>query len=148
MNKFKHTILTISAILMIVITLSFQSNITSANNTAQRINMIAIDPNTLTYEYGRNAIKSFMTLSSTLKDGDSFYILMMDDTDKLYGPYVAGNINFDSYNEDLKKIIDSKKPIKPFSLTKSLTESYDFFSINKVAAGSYLYLIIFQPLRK
>ena len=84
MNKFKHTILTISAILMIVITLSFQSNITSANNTAQRINMIAIDPNTLTYEYGRNAIKSFMTLSSTLKDGDSFYILMMDDTDKLY----------------------------------------------------------------
>tara|TARA_Y100001970_G_scaffold29682_2_gene36815 strand:- start:25594 stop:27615 length:2022 start_codon:yes stop_codon:yes gene_type:complete len=141
MNKFKHTILTISAILMIVITLLFQSDITSANNTAQRINMIAIDPNTLTYEYGRNAIKSFMTLSSTLKDGDSFYILMMDDTDKLYGPYVAGNLNFNSYNEDLKKIIDSKKSIKPFSLTKSLTESYDFFSINKVAAGSYLYLI-------
>ena len=141
MTQFKHIILVIIAILIIPITLGIPLNSVLANTTNQRVNMVAIDPNTLTYEYGRNSLKSFMTLSATLKKGDDFYMFMMDSPDKLYGPYKAGNLNFNSYADDLQTIIDKPKEIIPFSLTTSLTESYDFFSINKVAPGSYLYLI-------
>ena len=131
MNKFKHIILGITAILVTTFVLVAPSGSTSADSTSKRVNMIAIDPNTLTYEYGRNSIKSFMTLSSTLKTGDEFYIFMMDATDDLYGPYVAGDLKFDSYNDDLKQIIDQTDAAESISLAKSLTKSYDFFSITR-----------------
>jgi len=147
MNKFKHIILGITAILVTTFVLVAPSGSTSADSTSKRVNMIAIDSNTLTYEYGRNSIKSFMTLSSTLKTGDEFYIFMMDATDDLYGPYVAGDLKFDSYNDDLKQIIDQTDAAESISLAKSLTKSYDFFSINKVSPGSYLYLLSSSDIR-
>jgi hypothetical protein len=141
MNQFKHIILIILAIITMAITFSIPSNHMSANSSNQRVNMIAIDPNTLTYAYGQNALKSFMTLSETLKKGELFYMFMMDSPDKLYGPYVGGDLNFDSYRDDLKSIIATTTETMEFSLASSLTESYDFFSVNKVAPGSSLYLI-------
>ena len=112
------------------------------SHTSDRMVVVLADPHGVSEsEGGIDLVKSFLGLVSTLRDGELFAFVNIDEPTEVLGPALPEDRSFKTLREDFEDSLESSTPGQASHLVAALAAAYNLLGSGRANPGSTVYIV-------
>ena len=112
------------------------------SHTSGRMVVVLADPQGVSEsEGGIDLVKSFLGLASTLRDGELFAFVNLDEPTEFLGPALPEDRSFKTLREDFENGLESSTPDQGSHLVAALAAAYNLLGSGRANPGSTVYIV-------